>query len=436
MAVSPFQSQVFGPLFADTEIVAAFSDAADLDALIRVERALARVEGRLGVIPAAAAETIDAALDGAVVDPATLAEGTRSAGVVLPGLVKDLRKRVGGEAAQFVHWGATSQDVVDTALAIRLADVLDRLEAHLDRLIECLADMAERHRGTVMAARTRTQIAVPTTFGLRAAGWLAPLLRHRDRLRQARPRILMVQFGGAGGTASAIGADGVRVMQGLAQELGLCVPPMPWHTQRDGILECGAWLAGVTASLGKIGTDVALLARSEVAELRPGSGGGSSTMPQKANPVSAELLVALARFTAGSLGTLAQGAIHAEERDGAAWSVEWATLPEMAAATGGALLHAIDLLGALVVVEDAMAARAGGPTLAEAASFVLSQHMPREEAQGLVKKATQSGKDLAEALSELTDAPIDWSAFSDPAAHLGVADAFIDRVLAEARGDG
>lgn len=434
MAVTPFDSPLYGPLFADPEIAALFSDAAELDALVRVERALARAEGRLGVIPEAAGRAIDKALDGLAVDPASLAEGTRSSGVALPGLVKDLRKAVGGEAAQFVHWGATSQDVADTALAIRLASVLDRLDAHLEALIGLLAEMAERHRRTVMAARTRTQIAVPTTFGLRAAGWLAPLIRHRERLRQARPRILMVQFGGAGGTASAIGSDGVRVMEALAAELDLAVPPMPWHTQRDGVMELAAWLANVTASLGKIGTDVALLARSEVAELRPGSGGGSSTMPQKANPVSAELLVALARFTAGSLGTLAQGAIHAEERDGAAWSVEWATLPAMATAAGGALMHAIDLLGSLVVVEDAMAARAGGPTLAEAASFALSEHMGREEAQALVKQAAQSGRDLVSALSELTDAPIDWQAFADPAHHLGVAEAFIDRVLAGARG--
>ena len=187
MAVTPFDSRILGPLFADPEIAALFTDEAELAALIDVERALARVEGRQGVIPADAAAEIDRRLDGAEVDPASLASGTRSAGVPLPGLVKDLKAIVGGEAAQFVHWGATSQDIVDTALVVRLGTALDLLEARLDTLIACLADLADRHRATVMAARTRTQIAVPTTFGLRAAGWLAPLLRHRER-PAGRPR--------------------------------------------------------------------------------------------------------------------------------------------------------------------------------------------------------------------------------------------------------
>ena len=433
MAVTPFDSRLLAPLFADPGIAALFSDAAEVEAMIAVERALARVEGRLGVIPVDAAAEIDRKLDGATVDAASLAAGTRSAGVPLPALVKELRAIVGGEAAGFVHWGATSQDIVDTALVARLGTALGLLEARLDRLIEILAGLAERHRATVMAARTRTQIAVPTTFGLRAAGWLVPLLRHRERLAEARPRILMIQFGGAGGTASAIGGDGLAVMEGLAAELGLTAPPMPWHTQRDGLMELAGWLASLAASLGKIGTDVALLARSEVAEVRPGSGGGSSTMPQKANPVSAEMLVALARLTAGHLGTFAQGAIHAEERDGAAWSVEWATLPAMVVAAGGGLVHAVELLETLVVDEAAMRARAGGATLAEAASFALSAHMSREAAQALVKKAAASDADLVTALAGLSDAPIDWAAFADPAKHLGVADLFLDRVLADAR---
>lgn len=433
MAVTPFDSRLLAPLFADPGIAALFSDAAEVEAMIAVERALARVEGRLGVIPADAAAEIDRKLDGATVDAASLAAGTRSAGVPIPALVKELRAIVGGEAAGFVHWGATSQDIVDTALVARLGTALGLLEARLDRLIEILAGLAERHRATVMAARTRTQIAVPTTFGLRAAGWLVPLLRHRERLAEARPRILMIQFGGAGGTASAIGGDGLAVMEGLAAELGLTATPMPWHTQRDGLMELAGWLASLAASLGKIGTDVALLARSEVAEVRPGSGGGSSTMPQKANPVSAEMLVALARITAGNLGTFAQGAIHAEERDGAAWSVEWATLPAMVVAAGGGLVHAAELLETLVVDEAAMRARAGGATLAEAASFALSAHMSREAAQALVKKAAASDADLLTALAGLSDAPIDWAAFADPAKHLGVADLFLDRVLADAR---
>ncbi|MEW5420639.1 3-carboxy-cis,cis-muconate cycloisomerase [Amorphus sp. 3PC139-8] len=433
MAVSPFDSAIYGPLFSNPEVARLFTDEAELAAMIRVERALARVEGRLGVIPAAAAEAIDERLKEIAIDPASLAGGVVSAGVPLPGLVKDLRKHVGGEAAQFVHWGATSQDIVDTALVLRLGEALDLMAARLDRLIEALAALAERHRSTVMAARTRTQIAVPTTFGLKVAGWLAPLIRRRRKLAEVRRDLAQVQFGGAGGTASAIGADGLKVMEALAEELGLNAGPMPWHTQRDGLFELAAWLTSLTASLGKIGTDVALLARSEIVELRPGSGGGSSTMPQKANPVAAELLVTLARTAAGTLGTFAQAGLHAEERDGAAWSIEWATLPSLVAAAAGGLAHGEALVGSLVVEEAAMAGRAGGATLAEAASFALSEHMTREEAQALVKEAAGRGGDLIATLSTLSDAPIDWEALGDPARHLGVAEAFVDRVLAEAR---
>ncbi|MDQ0313863.1 3-carboxy-cis,cis-muconate cycloisomerase [Amorphus orientalis] len=433
MAVLPFDSAVYGPLFTDGDVAAVFSDASELDALIEVERALARAQARLGVIPEAAGAEIDRALAGAEIDPASLADGARSAGVVVPGLVKQLRKIAGGEAAQYVHWGATSQDIADTALVIRLERATGLLGARLDKVIARLADLADRHRATVMAARTRTQIAVPTTFGLKAATWLAPLLRRRAQLHELQGRLLVVQFGGAGGNLSALGADGVRVMEALAVELGLKAGPLPWHTGRDGLMELAAWLASLTASLGKIGTDVALLARNEIVELRPGSGGGSSTMPQKANPVSAELLVALARYTAGTLGTFAQSGIHAEERDGAAWSLEWATLPSMVTATAGALAHAEALLAGLVVEQAAMADRAGGGALAEAASFALAEHMSREQAQDLVKKAAMSGGDLVEALRGLCDAPIDWKALGDPRQHLGAADAFVDRVLAEVR---
>lgn len=433
MATTPFDSALYGPLFTDREVAGLFSDAAELDAIVVVERALARAEGRLGVIPAAAADEIDRSLDGFSADPALFADGARGAGVAIPGLVKALRKAVGGEAAQYVHWGPTSQDIVDTALVLRLDTATRLIGTRLDGVIKQLVSLAERHKTTVMAARTRSQIAVPTTFGLRVAGWLAPLVRRRAQLSEVRDRLLMVQFGGAAGTASAIGSEGVRVMEGLAAELGLQAPAMPWHTQRDGLMELAAWLANLTASLGKIGADVALSARSEIVELRPGSGGGSSTMPQKVNPVAAEFLVTLARYTVGTLGTFAQAGIHAEERDGTAWSLEWITLPAMVAAAAGALSHAEELIGGLVVEEVAMAGRAGGATLAEAASFALSQHMPREKAQDLVKQAALSGGDLVEALSGLTDAPVDWAALADPKQHLGVAEAFVDRVLAEAQ---
>ncbi|KGM30055.1 lyase family protein, partial [Inquilinus limosus] len=216
--------------------------------------------------------------------------------------------------------------------------------------------------------------------------------------------------------------------------------PMPWHSQRDGIAEFAGWLALVTGTLGKMGRDLCLLAQTEVAEVRPGASGGSSTMPQKSNPVGPETLVALARFNAGLVGQIQQAMLHEHERDGSAWPVEWLALPQMAVAAGAALSHALAVAGSLAVDKARMAGQfeaSHGLLLAEAASFALAAHMPRPEAQALVKeaaaKATATGRHLFELLAEMSEAPVDWRALRDPARHLGAADAFIDRVLAGAR---
>lgn len=445
MTVSLFDSELYGGLFSDREIAALLDDRARLRALLDVEAALARVQGRLGVVPPAAAARIAEIAESLEIDPAALAAGTAAAGVPIPALVSALREAVGAEAGPYVHWGATSQDIMDTGLVLRLRDLLDKFDERLAGVIQNLAALAEAHRGTVMAARTRGQQALPTTFGLKAAGWLMPLARHRERLAQLRPRLEVVQFGGAAGTLAALGAPpgarGIEVMEALAGELGLAVPPAPWHTQRDGFAELAAWFALVTGSLGKIGEDLVLLAQSEVAEATPqggpGGGGGSSTLPQKTNPVAAEALVTLARFNAGLLAPATEALLQAQERGGAAWSLEWLTLPQMAAATGAALRLARQALDGLVVDKARMAANleaSRGLILAEAASFALAEHMPRPEAQALVEaacaEASQSGRHLMDVLAEKTPAPLDWAGLRDPAGYLGAADALIDRILA------
>ena len=328
---------------------------------------------------------------------------------------------------------------MDTGLVLRLRDALALLTGRLDAMIAALAAQAEAHRGVVMAARTRAQQATPTTFGLKIATWLAPLIRHRERLSELRPRLLVVQFGGASGTLAALGDMGIRVMEALAAELDLAAPPLPWHTQRDGLAELAGWLSLVSASLGKIGGDLTLLAQSEVGEVRAGAAGGSSTMPQKANPVGAETLVALARFNAGLLSVLHQAVPQSQERDGVGWTLEWLTLPQMAVATGAALRHAQALLESLEVDAARMRANleaANGLILAESASFALAGHMPGPEAQALVKaacaEAAAAGRHLIDLLAERTDAPVDWQALRDPAAYLGDSDVLIDRVLAAA----
>ena len=428
---------MFDALLVDEAVAAALNDAAMAGAMVRVERALALVQGRLGVIDAAAAARIDTALADFVPDLVDLAQGTRSSGVPVPALVAQLRRAIGGEAGQRVHHGATSQDIVDTALLLCLRDALLFLDNRLNELIRDLAALADRHRGITMAARTRFQQAVPTVFGLKVAGWLAPLLRHRARLGELEPRLMQVQLGGAAGNLAALGADGPKVMAALAQELDLGCPAMPWHSQRDGLIELASWLSLLTGSLGKLGLDVLLLAQSEIAEVQEAEGGGSSTMPQKSNPVRAEALVTLARRNAAVVGGMHEAALHAHERDGTAWQLEWTVLPGMVAATGAALAHAATLARTLVVAPERMRATLAashGLLLAEAVSFALAAHLPRSEAQQLVKEAARealaSGRDLIEVVSARSPVPVDWSAVRAAADRPAAASVMIDRVLA------
>ena len=436
MTTSPFDSAVLGPLVGDPAMAALLSDDAQVRAMLAVEAALVRVEGRLGVIPADAAARIADVARYLEPDLDEIGAGTAADGVPIPALVKALRGAVGARAVPYVHWGATSQDIIDTALVLRLKDALDLLSARLEEVIAALTAQAREHSALVMAARTRSQIATPMTFGLKVATWLVPLMRHRDRLAELRPRLEVVQFGGAAGTLAALGDQGIAVMEGLAAELGLVAPPLPWHSQGDTMAELGGWLSLVTGSLGKMGEDLVLLGQSEVGEVSAGDGGGSSTMPNKSNPVAAETLVALARFNAGMVGTLHQALIQRHERDGAAWPLTWLALPPMLMATAGALGHAAKLSVALQPDAARMAEHleaTHGLILAEAATFLLAAHMPRPQAQELVaaccKEATAAGRHLFDILAERADAPIDWPAEKDPARHVGATEALVKRLI-------
>lgn len=433
--ISPFDAALTAGLYGDAETAALFAGAAEVRAMLRVEGALARVEGALGIIPAASAPAIEAAAATVEIDPADLADGMASAGVPVSALVTAFRKDLGADGA-FLHWGATSQDIVDTGLVLRLRDLLDLLDGRLAALIATLGAQAERHRDTVIAARTRFRIATPTTLGAKIAVWTLPLIRHRQRLAELRPRLLRVSLAGASGTNAALAGQGAAVMAGLADALGLAPSPVPWHAARDGIAELGGWLALVTGSLGKIGQDLILLGQSEVGEVTAGSGGGSSTMPHKANPVAAEALVTLARLNAGTLGQLHQAMLHAEERDGSALGLEWFALPTMAAATGAATRHALALAATLAAHPERIAATFAadrGLMLAEAAVFALAGRMSRPEAQKLVSVAVRAaeaaGTTLAAALAEVVPGP-DWPALLDPARHTGDAAALVDRLEA------
>ncbi|HEV7370062.1 3-carboxy-cis,cis-muconate cycloisomerase [Arenibaculum sp.] len=443
MSLNVFDRGLYGLLFSDPETAALLDEEADIRAMLAVEAALARAAARAGAIPLDAGERIAAAALAFRPDPRELAAGTAADGVPVPALVAGLRRAVGGEAAAYVHWGATSQDVVDTALVLNLRDALGVMERRLDALAASLLDLADRHRATPMAARTRMRQAVVTSFGLKAAGWAAPLLRHRRRLDELRPRVLALSFGGAGGTLDALGAHAFAVEAELAAELGLAVPPVPWHGQRDGIVELGGWLAMLAGSLGKIGLDLVLLAQSEVGEVAPPGGGGSSTMPNKVNPVGPEALVALARHAGAQAGALHQAALQEHERGGAGWQLEWMALPVLTVGTAAALRIAHATVDGLAVDAGRMLANieaSQGLLLAEAAAFALSRHMPPPDARGLVadacRDAVRTGGNLVDLLAARTQAPVDWAALRDPALRTGAADALIDRLLAAAGRDG
>ncbi|WP_142846477.1 3-carboxy-cis,cis-muconate cycloisomerase [Telmatospirillum sp. J64-1] len=440
MSLNAFGPGMYGLLFSDPDVAPLLDEDAQIQAMLRVEAALARAEGLCGVIPAEAAEKIAAVAETLTLDPRDLAVGTARDGVPVPALVERLRQAVGGEAARYVHWGATSQDIVDTALVLNLRDSVAIIDGRLEDLAQRLAGLVAEHRATPLAARTRMQQATPTSFGLKLAGWLAPLLRHRDRLGELRGRVFTLSFGGASGNLAALGGDALAVEAALAEELGLATALLPWHVQRDGIMELAGWLALVTGSLGKIGTDMVLLSQSEVGEVRLAAAGGSSTMPNKTNPVGPEALIALARHNATQIGAIHQAALQEHERGGPGWQLEWMVLPSMAVAAAASLRHGQTLFEGLSVEAERMRANIAasqGLLLAEAASFALAQHMPRPEAQKLVKEACRKvvageGR-LSEVLPRLTDAPVDWRKLDDPSLHLGASEPLIDRFLAALR---
>jgi 3-carboxy-cis,cis-muconate cycloisomerase len=434
-------SAIFSPLFSDAEISGLFTDDVYIRALVEVEAALARAQARVGVIPAAAAERISR-VKAADIDITALTKGTIRSGFPIIALVQQIRRQAGEEAEPYVHWGATTQDIMDTASVLQMRAAIELFKPAILNIIRRLSELAQRHRTTVMAGRTHGQQALPITFGLKVASWIAPMLRHVERLDEILPRLLVIQLGGAAGTLAALGDKGLAVSEALADELKLAVPVMSWHAQRDSLVEFGGWLSLVTGCLGKMAQDVILLAQSEVGEAAESGEqgrGGSSTMPQKSNPITSELMLAAACTNASLLSALQQAQIQEHERATHGWQVEWLTLPQMMMLTGGALKHALDLAQNLQVDEAAMRAniaRGNVVVLAEAAVFALAKAMPRAKAEELVKnacaKAMSQAKSLIDVVKEtvaVPDGTVDWQALADPANYLGETDKIIDSVL-------
>lgn len=439
MSFSPADSAIFSPLFSVPEVASIFSDERSVARFLDVEAALARVQERLGVIPQGAGGAIAESAEKLVIDLNRLQSSTEKVGLPVVNLVQQLREAVDEDAAPYVHWGATTQDVMDTALVLQLREALTWIECELVHLVENLAQMADHHRHTLMAGRTHSQQALPTTFGLKVANWLAPLVRHHQRLRELKPRVLVLQFGGAVGTLAALDKAGLAVVEKLATELELATPTLPWHAQRDNLVELAGWLSLVSGSLAKMAQDIILLAQSEVGEVRESadlSRGGSSTLPQKGNPVISETIIAAARTNASLLASMHQALPQEHERATHGWQMEWLVLPQIFGLTASTVQKALFLSDNLVVNEERMLqniAASNGLMLAEAATFALSAHMPRTEAKNLVGNAVQIAlseeRHLVDVVQELSNMSLAWETLRDERNYLGSAQQLIDRVL-------
>lgn len=429
MPASLADSALHRDLFGDAEISALFTDAAVIRAMLLVEGALARVQGELGLIPAEAAGLIDRASREVQIDPAALAPQAARDGVPVPALVAAFRKTGGpAEQMQYLHWGATSQDIMDTALAVRLRRVLDLWEARIDTLLDSLARLAAAHAALPMVARTYGQAAVPTTFGAVVAGWGWPLCDWRRDLSDLRRSLLQVSLSGAAGTLAAMGEKGPQVRERLAQALGLHDPGRSWHSDRSPVARLAGHAAGLAGSLGKIAEDLILLSQSGIAEVSLGGGGGSSTMPQKENPVAPSALLALARMVLGLAAPLQSSALHRQQRDGAAWFTEWLALPQLCIFTGCGLALSGEIASQLTPLPKAMRRNLDaekGLIYAEALTFALTERMPRHEAADRVKALCRETIQTCVPLADLAhrDFPgTDWPAVLE-ATSLGQAPA-------------
>jgi 3-carboxy-cis,cis-muconate cycloisomerase len=420
---------VFERIFVPAEFRDALSDGAWLQAMLDAEGALAAAEARAGVIAEEAAEAIAAACRADQFDVTAIADEGRAPGNPVEPLVRALGEAVEGHAAGYVHWGATSQDILDTATMLVSRAALDLILVRLAEVAGECAKLAETHRSTPIAGRTLLQQAVPTTFGLKAAGWLVAVLEARRRLTSIRQDRLAVQLGGAAGTLGALGDAGPEVLRLFAEELDLQEPVVPWHTNRVRIAELGAALDVAAGALAKIGLDVGLLSQTEVGEAREAEGGASSTMPQKRNPVGSALAVACARQVHAQASVLAAALPQEHERALGAWHSEWPALRNALAYTGGAADAARRALDGLEVDTERMRANlelTDGLVMAEKASFLLARELGRREAHQRVAQAASGGGPLSEELG--LDA-----ADLDPKAYVGAAETFVDRALAAYR---
>ncbi len=442
-------NQLFDAYFTARDMREVFCDQGRVQAMLDFEAALARAEAKVGLIPQTAVASIEAACRAEHFDFAALGEAIATAGNSAIPLVKALGKQIAttdAEAERYVHLGATSQDVMDTGLVLQLRRALELIEGDLAQLGETLATQALRFVATPLAGRTWLQHATPVTLGMKIAGWLGAVTRSRQRLQALKPRLLVLQFGGASGTLAALGSQAMPIAEALAGELQLTLPDQPWHTQRDRLVEFASVLGLIAGSLGKLGRDISLLMQTEAGEVfepsAPGKG-GSSTMPHKRNPVGAAVLISAATRVPGLLSTLFSAMPQEHERSLGLWHAEWETLPEICCLVSGSLKQALLVADGLEVDVERMARNLDltqGLVLAEAVSIVLAQRVGRDTAHHLLehccKRAVAEQRQLRAVLgdepqvtAELSPAELDD--LLDPAHYLGQSRTWVERAVAE-----
>ncbi|MGE0116702.1 MAG: 3-carboxy-cis,cis-muconate cycloisomerase [Dongiaceae bacterium] len=439
---------MLSPLFETEAMAAIFSERARLQGMLDFEAALARAEAAAGLIPAAAAEAIARVCVADNFDLADLAQATAQAGNPAIPMVKQLTALVGkadASAARFVHWGATSQDATDTGLVLQMRAGLASLEEDLRRLSDALATLANLHARTPMIGRTLMQQAVPVTLGLKVAGWLSAVERNRKRIAAAGAAARVLQFGGAAGTLASLGDRGLDVAKELAKAVDLDLPELPWHTQRDRFVDVAAALGLLVGTLGKIARDISLLMQTEVGEAFEPTGhgrGGSSTMPHKRNPIGGAVVLAAAIRAPQLVATLLAAMPQEHERGLGGWHAEWETMPEIFRLAAGALRHTADIAAGLTVDPKRMGENleaTGGLVMAEAVMMALGDSIGRLEAHRLIEaacgRAVAEGRHLRDVLAQdaavtahLSPAALDR--LFAPDSYLGVAERFVQRVLA------
>ena len=448
--MSSSASELDGRLSGDPAVAAHFADHARLQAMLDVEVALAEAEAELGIVPRDCVTPIRTAARASLYDRAVLAaEAAQDGNLAIP-LVRHLTRQVAAadpQSARYVHWGATSQDVIDTALVLQLRAAVPLVLEQVARAAAHAARLARAHTDTVMAGRTWLQQATPITFGLKAAGWVEALDRQHASLASDLSETSVLQFGGASGTLAALGERGPAVAERLAAMLGLANPDLPWHAHRDRLVRLGCALGVACGTLGKVARDVALLAQTEVGEVRDTRGGGSSTMPHKQNPVGAAVALAASLRAPGLVGTLLAAMPQEHERGLGGWQAEWSTLPDLVMVTAGAARAIAETLETLTVDAGRMRdnlERTRGLVLAEAVTMALAMRIGKADAHARVeeasRRAVREDTSLAVALAADPEVvrhmpPGDIERRLAPEAYLGAARTFVERVLSR-RDDG